>query len=116
MPPTGPLNLDVTITSALNASAMLGDLAAIAPGTAARIAETNKHRKYAPLPVTPLAMEAHGRWGEEALTFLTNILHHAPPGESQTLRHRAMRMLATALQRENANTLNDYRRNHGLVT
>jgi hypothetical protein len=112
---TGPLNLDVTVTSALNASAMVGDLAATTAGTAARIAAIHQHRKYAPATVTPLVMEAHGRWGEDALTFLTNILHHAPKQESQVLRHRAMRMLATSLQAENANTLNDYRRTHNLM-
>ena len=112
---TAPIALDITVTSALNSSAMHGNQAATLPGTAARIAEHNKRTAYNPIVVTPLVMEAHGRWGEDAVQFLASILKHANPADSSRLRFKALRILSTTLQKENANTINDYRRAHSMT-
>lgn len=73
--------MDITVTCALNAAAMEGGLAVATPGTAANIAEHNKRRKYSPVLVTPLVQEAHGRWGQEALTLLRKLTATLPPTE-----------------------------------
>jgi hypothetical protein len=100
--------MDITVTSALNAAAMEGGLAASTPGTAAEQAEHNKRKKYNPQPVTPLVQEAHGRWGQEALTLLRKLTSTLPAAIISPLTANVMQQLSYVLQRENANAILNY--------
>ena len=110
---TGPIHLDVMVTSALTTHALAGAHAtSITPGLANTIGEQYKKRKYAPHPIIPILFEAHGRIGNDTLTFSSKFCRTLPETEQQPMYHYALQALSTTLQRCNANTINTHLTHH----
>jgi hypothetical protein len=74
-------------------------------GAAAANAERYKHANYHPTPVVPLATEALGRHGQEALTFLQSLRHTAATRGTSFNTAHALQALALTLQRANADNI-----------
>ena len=110
---SGPVHLDVMITSAFTDAALAGIHAcAVTPAFAAAQAEHFKRRKYAPHDVGPIIMEAHGRIGHETLNFLTKLMTTLPESEQQHMYHYGMQQLSKTLQMHNAKIIEAHARHH----
>ena len=109
------LNLDITVTSATGRQAMQRNQAAIQNGVAAHLAESSKRSSYHPFPVTPLAMEIHGRMGDASLDFLQQLAQRIPAESRGEITHRLLRKLSITLQRHNANVIANYIDEHNLT-
>ena len=95
------------VTSATTAAALAGTTnATVTPGHASKLAELHKRTKYHPHPVTPIVLEAHGRFGESLLDFLRLLTATLPtPAEQSAAYHYCIQRLSTTLQRSNAQTI-----------
>ena len=102
-----PIHVDVTVTLATSTTALAGTVAAhVTAGHAAKMAEENKRRHYGKHTITPFALEAHGRWGDDALALLRQLAAHATdPAQRTSNYHYSIQRIATTLQRHNANTI-----------
>ena len=110
---TTPIHLDVMVTSAFTISALAGNhVSSITPGFAAEQAEHYKKRKYAPHDITPIVFEAHGRMGNDTLTFLRKLTNTLPEPEQTPMYHYAVQQLSTTLQLHNAMTIEAHLDNH----
>lgn len=107
----GPMHLDVMATSATTAHALAGTTNVTSKRSLAMPMPKgnnirHKRSKYHPLPVTPLLLEAHGRFGESFLQFLRQLAATLPtPAEQTAAYHHAIQRISTTLQRNNAQTI-----------
>ena len=109
----GPVHLDVMITSAFTQTALAGiNATSVVPGTANAHAELYKKRKYAPHPVTPIVFEAHGRFGNETISFLQKLTATLPEPEQTQMLHYAIQILSTTIQKHNAQTIEAHIKHH----
>ena len=110
---TGPVHLDVMVTSAFTHAALAGaSTSTVTPGYAAAQGEQYKRRKYSPHNVVPIVFETHGRIGNDTATFLTKLIATLPESERQHMYHHALQQLSTSLQLHNAITLEAHTRHH----
>ena len=110
---TAPVHLDIMVTSALTQAALAGNhVMSITPGYANAQAEHHKRRKYAPHDVTPITFEAHGRFGNEALTFLRKLTNTSLEPERARAYHQAVQLFSTTLQRYNAKAIEAHIKHH----
>jgi hypothetical protein len=110
---THPVHMDCMITSAFTQATVAGNYASsITAGYACKIGEQHKLRKYAPTPVTPIVLEAHGRVGEETLNFLHKLVNTLPEAERTTTYHYCLQQISTTLQRYNARTIEAHLLHH----
>jgi hypothetical protein len=100
-----PTYLDIVVPSPLAPSWMLRLHTPQVNGAAAANAERYKHANYHPTPVVPLATEALGRHGQEALTFLQTLRHTAANRGTSFNTAHALQALALTLQRANADNI-----------
>ena len=71
---TGPVHVDIAITEAATASARDLSQRARADGAAAAREEQEKHWRYPGPDLIPFAVEAGGRLGESAESFLRSVI------------------------------------------
>ena len=110
---TSPVHLDIMVTSAFTHAALAGNhVSSITPGFAAEQAERYKKRKYAPHDIVPIIFEAHGRFGNDTVTFLRKLCNTLPEPEQTPTYHHAIQQLSTTLQLHNAITIEAHSRNH----
>ena len=110
---TGPVHMDIMVTSAFTTAALAGNHASsITPGLANTSGEQYKRRKYAPHPIVPILFEAHGRIGDDTLNFLGKLSKTLPEPEQAPMYHQAIQLLSTTLQRHNAKAIEAHLTNH----
>ncbi len=100
-----PTYLDIVVPSPLAPTWMQRLHTPQINGAAAANAERYKHANYHPTPVVPLATEALGRHGQEALTFLQTLRHTAATRGTSFNTAHALQALALTLQRANADNI-----------
>ena len=98
-----PVNIDISIASALSVEALRGR-SAFADGRAAEIAAGRKRDDYPLIRVWPFIIEDHGRWGEDASSLARQIAPSEASARSRALRELYQR-LATVLQRHAADAV-----------
>jgi hypothetical protein len=110
---SGPVHLDIMVTSAFTQAASAGHHAtSVTPGLANNLAEAYKRRKYAPRNIIPIVFEAHGRFGNETLLFLRKLTNILPEPERDSMYYYAIQKLSTTLQQYNAITIESHLNHH----
>jgi hypothetical protein len=110
---TGPVHMDIMVTSAFTTAALAGAHASsITPGFANTLGEQYKQRKYAPPSHSPHILRSPRPHRRRHPRLPRQAFQNAPEPEQAPMCHQAIQLLSTTFQRHNAKAIEAHLANH----